>query len=492
MTWSTDPEALFAFPRGSFGDELRISTLVHPEDKTLTEAALASALGTGVYQVEYRAVRPDGTVVWLTDRGRIVADPVRGPGRMIGITRDITAERRAVQEREALLRDAREARDAAESANRAKDEFLAMLSHELRNPLNVIASGVEVLNAVGGRDAKAARPRQLIAKQVEHLTHLLDDLLDISRVTSRKIDLHPRAMDLGAAVERCLATLRDTAGPARHTWRTSLASVWIDGDETRVDQIITNLATNAIRFTPDGGEIHVAVAEDGRDAVLRIRDTGVGIEPQLLPRVFDLFVQGDRSVDRSHGGLGLGLTLVRQLTEMHGGTVEATSDGPGRGAAFTVRLPRVAPALDRTAAPSVAAATSARRILLVEDNADGRELVQMMLELEGHEVHAVADGESAVAAFRQVRPTVVIIDIGLPGIDGYTLAARLRLIEADRSALRLIALTGYGTEADRRRAADAGFDAHLTKPVEPNRLAELLSTSTDRGSQPLSPRPPSP
>jgi CheY-like chemotaxis protein/anti-sigma regulatory factor (Ser/Thr protein kinase) len=324
-----------------------------------------------------------------------------------------------------------------------------------------------------------------MGKQVRHLTHLIDDLLDISRVTNRKVTLHRRSLDLGAVAGRCLATVRDAAGPARHTWRTTLDSVWIDGDETRVEQIITNLATNAIRFTPDGGEIHIAVAADGRDAMLRVTDTGVGIEPELLPRVFDLFVQGDRSADRARGGLGLGLTLVRQLTEMHGGTVAVASDGPGRGAVFTVRLPRVAPVPGDTMALPVPVATCAQRILLVEDNADARELVRTMLEIQGHEVHEAPDGESAVATFRQVRPNAAIIDIGLPGMDGYTVAARLRVLEPDPEVLRLIALTGYGTENDRRRAADAGFDAHLTKPVEPDRLEQLLSRSTERAADTL-------
>ena len=482
MTWSTDPEALFGFPSGSFGDELRISGLLHPEDKAVAEKALATALDTGVYQAEYRAVRPDGSVVWLTDRGRIVSDAEGRPDRMLGITRNITAERQAAQERETLLRDARESRDEAEAASRAKDEFLAMLSHELRNPLHVIAVGISILDAAGKPEDQLARTRQLVSKQVRHLTHLMDDLLDIARMTSGKIALNRRPLDLAATIDRCLVTLAGTKGSSPHTWRTALEPVWIDGDETRIEQIITNLVANATRFTPDGGEISVIVTADGGDALIRVTDSGIGIEPELLPRVFDLFVQGDRSVDRTQGGLGLGLTLVRRLTEMHNGTVAAASDGPGRGASFTVRLPRIVPSAPQADRSPAATATAGQRILIVEDNSDGRELLRMMLEAQGHEVHEAADGESAISQALALRPHAAIIDIGLPGIDGYTVAAQLRAAETPLADLQLIALTGYGTEQDRRRSAEAGFDAHLLKPVEPERLAQLLMKSTGRAA----------
>ena len=475
ITWSTDPEALFGFPSGSFGDDLRISGLLHPEDKAVRERALTSALDSGVYQAEYRAVRPDGSVVWLADRGRIVPDTLGRPDRMVGITRNITMERQAVQERERLLRDARESRDEAEAASRTKDEFLAMLSHELRNPLNVIAVGMSILDAAGQREDQLARTRQLVGKQVRHLTHLMDDLLDIARVTSGKIGLDRRPLDLGAAVDRCLTALGDSAGLSGHTWRKTLEPVWINGDETRIDQIITNLVANATRFTPAGGWIEVLVTLDGDDALLSVTDSGIGIDARLLPRIFDLFVQGERGVDRSQGGLGLGLTLVRRLTEMHEGSVGVASDGPGTGASFTVRMPRIAPPAPEASSPIAEPAAVRQRILVVEDNEDGRELLRAMLEAYGHEVHDAADGESAIQRAHEVRPHVAIIDIGLPGIDGYTVAARIRSAERGASRMHLIALTGYGTEQDRRRSADAGFDAHLTKPVEPDALIHLLT-----------------
>jgi PAS domain S-box-containing protein len=477
MTWSTDPEALFGFPRGSFGDDLRISGLLHPEDKAAIDQAMTSALSTGMYQAEYRAVRPDGSIVWLADRGRVVSDVEGKPERMVGITRNITLERQAVQEREALLRDARESRDEAEAASRAKDEFLAMLSHELRNPLNVIAVGLSLLDSAGSPDDPHGRTRQLISKQVRHLTRLMDDLLDIARVSSGKILLNRQPVNLAATVDRCLAAIGETGIPGRHSWRKSLAPVWINADETRIEQIVTNLIANATKFTPAGGQIDVAVSVDGGDALLRITDGGVGIEPELLPRIFDLFVQGDRSMDRAQGGLGLGLTLVRRLTEMHDGSVAAASDGPGRGASFVVRVPRILPLPSGQDAPAGSTTMARRRILVVEDNPDGRELLRAMLQVQGHEVHDAPDGESAIAKAREVHPDAAIIDIGLPGIDGYAVATRLREMGMAVGTLQLIALTGYGTEEDRRRARAAGFDAHLTKPVEPEALSHLLTRS---------------
>jgi PAS domain S-box-containing protein len=476
MTWSIDPEVLFGFPRGSLGADLRVSRMLHPDERSRIEKAMATALETGAYEAEYRAVRPDGSIVWLTERGRVVPDWDGKPERMVGITRDVTAEREAGQQREKLLRDARDARDEAEAASRAKDEFLAMLSHELRNPLNVIAGGISILDAAGKPDERVARTRQLVARQVRHLTHLLDDLLDIARVTSGKIVLNRGPLDLGATVDRCLATLCDADRLSRHTFRKALEPVWVHADETRIEQIVTNLVGNAAKFTPAGGEICVSVTCEGRDAILRVEDTGVGITPVLLPRVFDLFVQGDGSVDRALGGLGLGLTLVRRLTEMHGGTVGAASDGPGRGASFTIRLPHImAPPMPVDSSSPTRVSAEPKRILVVEDNSDGREMLRTLLELQGHEVHEVAEGQAAISQALELRPHAAIIDIGLPGIDGYAVAARIRASESGARHMQLIALTGYGSEQDRLRATEAGFDAHLTKPVEPKRLALLLS-----------------
>jgi CheY-like chemotaxis protein len=248
----------------------------------------------------------------------------------------------------------------------------------------------------------------------------------------------------------------------------------VHADETRIEQIVTNLIGNALKFTPKGGRIDVSVTTEGRDGVLCVRDNGIGMASELLPKIFDLFVQADRSIDRPLGGLGLGLTLVRRLTEMHGGAVAVASDGPGHGASFTIRLPRIAAPAARADQSSSPRATEPKRILVVEDNADAREMLRAILELQGHEVHEAVDGPAAIEQMRTVRPHVAIIDIGLPGMDGYTVARTIREDQVGQAPTRLIALTGYGTDQDRQRAADVGFDAHLTKPVEPERLQALL------------------
>src|SRR5919197_6266529 len=272
-----------------------------------------------------------------------------------------------------------------------------MLSHELRNPLNVIAGGISILGRTAKPDDPSARTRALVAQQVRHLTVLMDDLLDIARLTGGKIALNRRPVDLGAIVERCIATLTDGNRISGHLCRTAIESVWIDGDEARIEQIVMNLVGNALKFTPIGGEIKIEVSSEGGSAVLRVADNGIGITTDVLPRIFDLFVQGDRSIDRTSGGLGVGLALVQRLTELHGGTVTAASAGVGRGAIFTILLPRV-PAVPMPIEKQtiLEGTTQPRRILVVEDNPDGREMLRTMLELQGHEVHEAADGDSAV------------------------------------------------------------------------------------------------
>ncbi|MGH7278355.1 MAG: hybrid sensor histidine kinase/response regulator [Candidatus Rokuibacteriota bacterium] len=389
--------------------------------------------------------------------------------------------RRAERERAVLLTQEQEARERAETANRAKDEFLAMFGHELRNPLNVIRTGLEVLERTGARDEGAARTRQLMARQLRHLTELVDDLLDVARVTSGKIVLTRRALDLGALVTRAVAALADAGRTSRHAVRQDVETVWVEGDETRLEQIVTNLVGNALKFTPPGGAITVTVRAEDRDAVLRVEDTGLGIAPDVLSRIFGLFVQADRSLERTQGGLGLGLALVRRLTEMHGGTAEATSDGVGRGAVFTVRLPRIdAPvATSGERRKSAGARPRRQRVLIVEDNTDGREMVRTMLELQGHEVYEASDGRAGIERALALDPDIMIVDIGLPGVDGYEVARTIRA-KLDGRGIRLIALTGYGREEDRLRAAAAGFNAHLVKPVDPERLEEVLADPSRR------------
>jgi PAS domain S-box-containing protein len=363
------------------------------------------------------------------------------------------------------------ARADAEAASRGKDAFLAMLSHELRNPLGAISNAVHVLERVDG-GAAAVHAREIIARQTQHLGRLVDDLLDVSRALSGKISLRREVVDVAAVVERALAAVKSTEATASRELSLEARPAHVHGDAVRLEQVVNNLLENALKYTPAGGRIRIAVGTRDDTAVLDVEDSGVGIAPELLPRVFDLFVQADDSLDRAAGGLGIGLTLVRRIVEMHGGRVEAASAGPGCGSRFTVRLPATTAAPAPVARP-VVPVNDARRVLVVEDNADAREMLCQLVRLLGHEVHEAADGLGAVDQALHLLPDLTLVDIGLPGMDGYEVARRIRA-EATGRHLRLVAVTGYGLREDRERALAAGFDEHLVKPVDPSRLAAML------------------
>jgi signal transduction histidine kinase/CheY-like chemotaxis protein len=385
-----------------------------------------------------------------------------------------------LRERQQRLNEAlaaeREARREAEQASRAKDEFLAMLGHELRNPLNAIASAVSVLHYVDPKSGEALRARDIIDRQMVSLRQLVDDLLDVARVTRGRIMLNTRPLDLAAVARRTVTMMSASGRLARHRVETDFREAWIVGDETRMEQVVTNLVDNAAKYTQEGGTIFVRARPEGNEAVLEVQDNGMGIAPALLPRIFELFTQGERTIDRSQGGLGLGLSLVRRLAEMHGGSIRAHSAGTGQGATFTVRIP-LAPVPAEARAPRTAAAEAEREkplnILVVEDNDDGRETLAMMLRLNGHQVHEADSGPGGVASLKAVHPDVAIVDIGLPGFDGYEVARRARAAPETRG-VRLVALTGYGQEEDRRNARAAGFDWFLVKPADMGAIAEIL------------------
>lgn len=371
---------------------------------------------------------------------------------------------------EALNRE-RDARLSAEHASRSKDEFLAMLGHELRNPLAAIANATRILQAPARTAAHEASATAIIARQTEHLTGIVNDLLDVGRALSGKIVLQRVPVDLAMLARHVVATL-DVAGRlGRHRVTLSAADAWVDGDRTRLEQILVNLLTNALTYSPPGAAITVRVERVGEDAVMTVADEGHGIAVQDLPRVFELFFQSKQAVDRPYGGLGIGLTLVKRLVELHGGRIEASSAGLGQGAAFTVRLPLVAPPV--TEAPTGSKTSGrARRILLVEDNPDTRESLRLALELDGHEVHVVPDAEQGLEVLARYAPDVALVDVGLPGMDGYAFARAVRGRGGSRPFL--IALTGYGAESDRQRATAAGFDTHLTKPADFEALLRLV------------------
>ena len=379
-----------------------------------------------------------------------------------------------------------EANAALRDADRRKDEFLASLAHELRNPLAAMRNAVELLDAPeGGGDGRARERRGLarsvLRRQLAHLTHLVDDLLDLSRVTSSRLVLKKEAVALAEIVEAALETTRPALEARRHELSVAFPreSVLVEGDPVRLAQVVSNLLSNAAKYSPPGGRIELAVAADEVEAVVRVTDDGIGLAPRDLERVFGLFEQGSaRPVDAE--GLGVGLALSRRLAQLHGGSLTATSAGPGHGSTFTLRIPR-ASAPEREAAPTAPppAPSPACRVLLVEDNADGARSLAELLSIAGHEVHVAPDGPSGLEAARTLLPDAVVLDVGLPGFDGYELARRLRA-EPPLANVLLIALSGWAGRDDRARSLEAGIDHHLVKPAGVSRLGELLATVTTR------------
>ena len=368
-----------------------------------------------------------------------------------------------------------EERQAAERKSHAKDEFLAMLGHELRNPLSAISSAASLIGMAGAGPDTVGRAKMIIQRQSQHLSRIVDDLLDLSRAMSGKILLSRQATDVSTLVGACLETFRATGRTGSYSLNVDLAPCWVDGDPTRLEQIASNLIDNALKYTPAGGTIGIVIAEDGEEVVLTVSDSGVGISPELLPHVFDVFVQGAITIDRAQGGLGIGLALVRRLVELHGGSVSARSDGASAGSTFEIRLPRAVPVQPATGEPERAGPAGKPTVLLIEDNDDGREMMATMLDAYGYAVSYAADGVQGVEMASNNAPDVALVDIGLPGIDGYEVARRLRMDPATRG-VKLIALTGYGLAEDQRRVLEAGFDLHLVKPVGIDQLLEAIGS----------------
>ena len=383
------------------------------------------------------------------------------------------AQIRAEERLRQALAEAQQAREVAESASRAKDEFLAMLGHELRNPLSPIVSALHLMQLRGG--TQLHKERATIERQVRHMVRLVDDLMDVSRITRGKIELRRQPVNLAGAINAALEVVSPLLEQQKHRLEIDVPpELELSADPERLSQIISNLLSNAAKYTEAGGDIRVTAREvqgqvDGgqRQVVLTVADTGAGIAADLLPRVFDLFVQGGRTIERAQGGLGLGLAIVRSLVQLHGGTVEVASPGPGQGSSFSVTIPSAATvtssSLEAVASPSAPGGVR-RRILVVDDNRDAAESLSEALESEGHEVRVAFDGASAVALGQEYRPSVVFLDIGLPVMDGYEVARKLRALDNGYRPL-LVAISGYGQPSDRERALEAGFDQHLVKPV---------------------------
>ena len=412
-------------------------------------------------------LRKDGGLFWADTLVTALHDEHAEPRGFAVVMRDLSERKRT---------------ESLEEQGRHLTEFLAMLAHELRNPLAPIRSALAIMAAHRGLPAQVAWSREVIERQTAQLVRLVDDLLDVSRITRGKLRLKSAAMDLNAAVARAVESSRPLMEARRHDLRVHLAPgpIAIHGDMTRITQVIVNLLNNAAKYTPEGGRVDLESRAEGRDAVVLVRDNGVGIPPELLERVFDVFAQGERTLDRSEGGLGIGLTLARRIASLHGGSIVARSAGAGKGSEFEVRLPRLDLALpdgETAEGDDVSGASRRRSVLVVDDNEDAAQSLAMLLEMAGHAPVIEHDGKAALARALADRPDIVLLDLGLPGLSGYEIAQALRE-RPEGHAMRIYALTGYGNEQDRRRSAAAGFDGHLVKPIVPAELIALIESAS--------------
>ncbi len=464
-------------PQSTLTFKQALDTMIHPEDEPGYREALRRALepsGSAELQIDIRVRHPDGTERWVAITGRAQLEgESRRPVRLAGVAMDIT-KRKEVEEalRQRTLQN-EELIDRLEAADRQKNEFLAMLAHELRNPLAPIRNASELLARALAGTPRGQEVVDILKRQVSVMVRLVDDLLDVSRITQGRIVLKRRAVLLAEIIAQAMETVEPLIQEKHHEISVvSYRPLRVYADPTRLVQCVVNILTNAAKYTQPHGSIRVQTAEEADAAVLTIADNGPGISPDLLPHIFDLFVQSERTLDRSQGGLGIGLSLVKRLIEMHGGRVAARSPGAGGGSIFEIRLPlskqAVEPALESPLA------VAGRRILVVDDNADAADSMGSLLQLEGHTVVVTYTSAGALAQLADFKPDIVLLDIGLPEIDGYEIARRIRA-SPDYRRMRLIALTGYGQAEDRQRAKASGFDAHLVKPVEFSALQQVLA-----------------
>ncbi|MFC5478845.1 ATP-binding protein [Massilia suwonensis] len=472
LAYSENVSDVFGFAPVQMG---AVGAHIHPDDRQKIADAHRSAIaGAGAYKEIVRFIRPDNArQVWLDSRGKVQFDADGQPARMRGVTVDVTDRYQAEFE----LRE----------ANRKKDEFLAMLAHELRNPLAPISTAAEMLRLTTVADARTKKASEVISRQVRHMTALVDDLLDVSRVTRGLVELEKELVDIKGAVSSAVEQARPLIEARRHalTVRTDATQATVLGDRTRLVQVIANLLNNAAKYTPQGGEITLAVHAQDSWADIEVIDNGIGIDTVLLPHVFELFTQAERTPDRAQGGLGIGLALVKTMVALHGGTVTADSAGPGKGSTFTIRLPAITQRLKQhiedTAREGMLTGPSSLRIMIVDDNVDAAESLAVLLEAQGHQVRVEAHPVPALANAHRDPPEVFILDIGLPEMDGYELARRLRADPVTSSAL-FIALTGYGQAHDRILSKSSGFEHHFVKPMDTDRLGQVLGTVRERSA----------
>ena len=477
ILWNEQCKRHFWLPPEAEVDFDLFYSILHPDDRERTRQAVeACVYGNQPYDIEYRTVSPQGEIRWVRATGRTTFDVHHRPVRFDGTTSDIT-ERRNLEEH--LRRMAAE----LSSANHRKDEFLATLAHELRNPLAPIRNSLHLLRLSGELSSSLDPVREIMERQVDQMVRLIDDLLDVSRISHGKIELQREVVELATVISTAVETSRPPIDAAGHQLALSLPAepMLLEADSVRLAQIIGNLLRNAAKYTEPGGQIWLTARREGNEAVISVRDSGIGIPADVLPFVFDMFTQVDRSLSRAQGGLGIGLSLAKTLAEKHGGRIEARSEGLGRGSEFLVYIPMVLDSqchVPLTPLRPEQAAIPSRRILIVDDTRAAGYVLGRLLEKMGQQVCTATDAAEALECVRREHPDVVISDIGMPGIDGYELARRLRK-EPHSERLILVALTGYGQATDKQRAKAAGFDYHLVKPVGLEALQALLASLPD-------------
>lgn len=446
---------------------------VHPDERERVSQLLQKAITErSVYEAEFCAIRDDGSTRWMSGYGRIVEEVNGKPRRMSGVMFDVDERRRA--------------EDALKAADQRKDEFLAMLAHELRNPMSTIRSGLNILSFTHGNDETSRTTIAMMNRQTDYLVHMVDDLMDVSRISRGKIELQTKRVDLVELVKAAVQSVRPLfEQPHRHLQITLPPTpLFVEGDITRLTQVVTNLLTNGVRYTEPGGQIWLSLEHGELGAILQVRDNGIGLAADQLTTIFELFVQVDNSYARSNGGLGIGLTLVKQLVEKHGGRVAAHSEGLGKGSTFLVHLPTLTAAAEQAAKPPLRGIDPAatQRILIIDDNADAAMSLEMLLNFNGYEAHSRTSGRSGIEVAERLKPRVILLDIGMPELDGYDTCRLIRKQSWGEDVV-VIALTGYGQEEDRLRTQEAGFDGHLVKPVDLAALLNLLTDLLDEGEK---------
>jgi len=447
---------------------------VHPDDRSVAWAALRGALNEGApYELELRVRRGDGSFTWVRTHGRILRDSDGKPAALAGISIDVGEAKAASLRVEA---EARAAIERARAADHRNEEFVAMLGHELRNPLAPIVTALALMERKS--PDLHQHERAVMRRQVEHLTRLVDDLLDVSRITRGKIQLARQVVEISSVLAKAIETVSPLLEKRQHRLLVDFAQegLPVDADAVRLSQVFQNLLTNAAKYSDSGSEIRLSASIVDDDIVVEVRDHGIGIAPELLPHLFQRFVQGERAIDRAEGGLGLGLTIVDSLLELHGGRIAVYSDGIGKGSSFVVCLPRAPEASPPTlvrSAPACRAGLTPQRVLVVDDNVDAAQMLEALVRDLGHEPKVAYDALSALDVMGSFNPSIALLDLGLPVMDGFELARKLRA-DYGPQALRLIAVTGYGRDSDRLRTKEAGFDHHLVKPIDLNVLLPLL------------------